>query len=185
MEWATYLCEDGGGCERTSGECGDGSGGGAGEREHCGGGNGGRGGEGSVYICKRRARNGNQAPPRWKSAPDQQISGTVHLPALSLMRRAPPGDVYTYPVFPTLAALTCASLHQQQMLPDNSTIIDPVGPPHTPTDTPADPQRCKLLGTTGLVVQALSKHLSRLRFSSHNSHRTSTSGHPRHRFFGR
>ncbi|EAL22144.1 hypothetical protein CNBC2820 [Cryptococcus deneoformans B-3501A] len=41
------------------------------------------------------------------------------------------------------------------MLPDNSTIIDPVGPPHTPTDTPADPQRCKLLGTTGLVVQAL------------------------------
>ncbi|OXC71063.1 hypothetical protein AYX13_00481 [Cryptococcus neoformans] len=41
------------------------------------------------------------------------------------------------------------------MLPDNSTIIDPVGPPHTPPDTPADPQRCKLLGTTGLVVQAL------------------------------
>lgn len=63
------------------------------------------------------------------------------------------------------------------MLPDNTTIIDPVGPPYTPPETPADPQRCKLLGTTGLVVQALSKSHTRLSaffsffFSfSHNLH---------------
>lgn len=55
MEWATYLCEDGGGCERTSGECGDGSGGGAGEREHCGGGNGGREGR-EAYISVNGGR---------------------------------------------------------------------------------------------------------------------------------
>lgn len=48
------------------------------------------------------------------------------------------------------------------MFPDNTTIIDPVGPPYTPPETPADPQRCKLLGTTGLVVQALSKSHTRL-----------------------
>lgn len=60
------------------------------------------------------------------------------------------------------------------MLPDNTTIIDPVGPPYTPPETPADPERCKLLGTTGLVVQALSKHarlFSTVPFS-HSTHHT-------------
>ncbi|WVQ85312.1 hypothetical protein IAT38_007477 [Cryptococcus sp. DSM 104549] len=40
------------------------------------------------------------------------------------------------------------------MIFDNGTIIDPPGPAD-PQPPPTDPERCKLLGTTGLVVQAL------------------------------
>lgn len=77
------------------------------------------------------------------------------------------------------------------MLPDNTTIIDPVGPPYTPPETPADPQRCKLLGTTGLVVQALSKHpvfsLRVVAVPFHTNLHTGAvlfSGHSCHCFFG-
>lgn len=68
------------------------------------------------------------------------------------------------------------------MLADNTTIIDPVGPPYTPPETPADPERCKLFGTTGLVVQALSKHagLFPLPFRFYSQGTAFISGHSCH-----
>lgn len=87
-------------------------------------------------------------------SPGSTNPGTTRLPAYRSVAGAAQA---TYIVYSARCCTPIRLSAPPQMLPDNSTIIDPVGPPHTPPDTPADPQRCKLLGTTGLVVQALSK----------------------------
>lgn len=183
----TYLCEDSRSSERTSRENVESCGCGADESgEHCGLWEkkwGKRGGEGMsrcrIYICKVRTRNGNQTPSVGNQPRINKSQAPHILPVLSLWRqRPPPGDVISnrhhhalnmgYYLRTTTVLYTYiyiyASLYNtsKHMFPDNTTIIDPVGPPYTPPETPADPQRCKLLGTTGLVVQALSKSHTRL-----------------------
>lgn len=144
-------------------------------------------------------------PPLEISPGSTNLRHRTFLPALSLWRRGPPGrristrhHHHALNMGGLLFTTACCShiIHiyaslqhtSKHMFPDNTTIIDPVGPPYTPPETPADPERCKLLGTTGLVVQALSKRnrlLAFLRFS-HNTYTGAgcISGHSGHCFLG-